>query len=302
MMLCDMPAPILVDIFLYLTPLEIIRLESYAKYFKKLIRSTSQVFQAHFNKIHSLFPYAQQLHWKRILKRLILNRKTFNAFLPYYTDGGIKEESPHYFIDKLINPTGMHSTILNENVLIKYAYKGKNNFQYAYPSNYRIEENVYFIPDIEALPLKDSKKIPFIEKIVICLPESEYCSLSFVAFFSSLDNTDPIDIVNRFKGCKSKHRAISKGINLELICTYQKSRFSTTVFYKKISASVRPLCWIKIKNDGIIKPSNLTVKLPQPIFAKYFYVLMISSGIQSPSACINVNYISPICKEIRVFA
>lgn len=57
---------------------------------------------------------------------------------------------------------------------------------------------------------------------------------------------------------------------------------------------------MKIKNNGIIKPDNLTVKIPQAIFARYFYVLMISSDIQVPNACIDVNYISPICKEFRV--
>jgi hypothetical protein len=189
---------------------------------------------------------------------------------------------------------------MNENVLIKYAYRGKNIFNYESPSHYEIGENIYFIPDIEDFPGQSQQKIPYIEKIVVYLPERNYFPLAFVAFFSSLEKTDPIDVVNMFKGCKSKHKAVSKGKKLGLLCSYQKSKFSTTVFYKRFSADVRPLCWIKIKNNGIVKPDNLTVKLPQAIFARYFYVLMISSDIKVANACMDANYISPICKEIRV--
>lgn len=44
-----MPAQVLISISLYLSPIEIIRLERCLKYFKDIITSSNQVIQAHFN-------------------------------------------------------------------------------------------------------------------------------------------------------------------------------------------------------------------------------------------------------------
>lgn len=302
MRICDLPAQILIDIFLFLSPIEIIRLERCMKYIKDIIMTNIQIFQKHLNTYYSLESSPRQILWKRIVKRLILSPNACNAFLPYYTDGGTRADISKYFIDKLVLPLGMHSSVKKENVLIKYAYRGREYFNYSRPSHYKVEENVFYIPDIEDFPWKVKKKIPFVEKIVISLPDRDCFPLSLVAFFACIDKTDPTPIVNIFKGCNSKHKAVSKGEKLGLICSYKKSKFSTAVFYKKSFDMVKPLCWVKIKNDGIIKPENLTVRLPQGVFARYFYVLMIGSDYYSPEASIDANYISPICKEITLIS
>jgi hypothetical protein len=115
-----------------------------------------------------------------------------------------------------------------------------------------------------------------------------------------MEKVETNEIIERFASCNSKHKAIAKGKKLGFECSYLKTKFATLVFFKKHLTPILPLFWIKIRYSDIIKPDILNIKLAKPVFAKFFYVLMVNGITNGPSATIDVSYISPICREVSI--
>ena len=231
---------------------------------------------------------------------MILCDYKIDLFLPYYVDGGVCLNSHKYFINHLITPKGgRYRSTKNENVLVKYAYKANQLFEYLMPNNYRITEDVYYIRGIENFS-ENYGKCPFIEKIYIGLPYGPTCALSFAMFFYSFDKNEPENIISKFHSCFSKHKAVSKAKKLGFSCSYQKTKYLTMIYFKNFKQGINPLCWLQIKCDDFISPEKFVIKLPEGVFARYFYALLIKGENNPRGSEIDISILTPICKEINL--
>lgn len=295
----SLPLEILVEVFLFLSPLEIVKLQRLCRAFDDCIQKSDRLLHNNFLKAFQLQPLQNMLSWKKILKRIQLGHVKLNLFFPYFTNGGTKADTSKYFIHNLITRFSMYSTVRGENVLVKYAYINQLNYNYSNPLRYKISEDIFYVEEIEMLSDLPQKKVPFIEKIIVGFPKLRHNPLTHAVLFYSFEKVLDEEVISMFHSCKSKHKAVSKGKKLGLVCTYQKTKFSTIVFYKKCSLDIKPMCWVRFKHDYFVQLENVTIRLPKGVFAKYFYLLLIDGGDRQ-NANIDTAYLSPIGKEVTL--
>ena len=300
MNLANFPMQVLVEIFMFLNPTEIVKLQRLCKSFNECIDEKDLLLHQYFLKVYMLSNAPSMLSWKKILKRTKLCDLRLDLFFPYFTDGGTKADTSKYFMHNLVSNFSMYSTVRGENVFVKYAYINQPTFNYSNPLRYKLTEEIFHVPEIEDLTEMPQKKVPFIEKIIIGFPKLGCNPLTHAVFFCSFEKMMSDDVISMFHSCRSKHKAVSRGKKLGLVCSYQKTKYSTLVFFKKCRLPIKPLCWVKFKHDSFIQLQNTTIRLPKGVFARYFYALLIDGN--NGNSNIDLPYLSPIGKEITLLA
>ena len=215
----------LLEVIRFLNPKEILSFSLICKAFKSFLVKNQRLIQQMCLNYIGLEYSDSVLEWNQILQNLHeTENSSVNLFLPYYTNGGMQDNS-YYFFFNLMAQRGIYCSKNSENILFKYANASDAIFKYSHdPEAYNIQKNMFYIPEIENFAEASQDTCPYINKIRIELPTGEYtCPVQTLMCFSSLKKIEGFSSIDKFYNCKTHNSVIDiakeHNINFKLLET-----------------------------------------------------------------------------------
>lgn len=243
------------------------------------------------------------LPWKIILKNIskIDSNKLHNCFLPYYTDGGLDEDSKNYFIGNLVSDFGTYTSKKSSNTLVKFIYAPKALFDYEKdPNLYTISPDEILFPYIEKDSNNHNDLCPLLEKIHFVTPKICFTRpVETWMCFGSYTKIDDFSPIKAFYSCSELENA--KKISQKLGISYEVSiqnNYSALIFKNKIE-DLQPICWVK----GVLSHINykgIMIEMNRQVFVRYIYLLMINPFTREPDEGMDLTTLIPYARIVKV--
>ncbi|OMJ92108.1 hypothetical protein SteCoe_5209 [Stentor coeruleus] len=243
------------------------------------------------------------LPWKDILENIskINSSKLHNCFLPYYTDGGLDEDSKNYFIGNLVSDFGTYTSKKPSNTLVKFIYAPKAVFDYDKDLNlYTISPDEILISSIEEDSKNHNDLCPLLVKIHFVTPKICFTRpVETWMCFGSYIKIEDFSTIKAFYSCSELENAkiISKKLGLCYEVTIQNNY--TALMFKNKIGDLQPICWVK----GILSHLNykgIMIEMNRMVFVRYFYLLMINPFIREPDEGMDLTTLIPYARIVKV--